>query len=131
MRLLMSFWPLVAVWLLVAAPTEPVEKAVTSLKQNNLTEFCKDFAPTVTLKMPGKDDNVAKIQATTLVTNLFTRNGIMGVKVLHKIDSSADYRFVVLWLTCKDGSYRMSITMRGAAGSLAITDLSIEEERLN
>lgn len=116
-------------WCLNQPKTDPVEKTATLLKQGNLTELVKTFAPSVELTVL-KDENVySREQAEVILTKFFTNNAPVSAKVIHRVDSNPDLRFAVAILSCKTGNFRTSFSLRASNGAYQLTELRIEEEK--
>ena len=99
------------------------------IKQANITELEKQFAPTIDVTILKEENVYSKIQASVVLTKFFTQNKPKSVKVLHKVNTNNTYRFGVLILTTDKGLYRVSFTLNGTNGTSQIIDLRIEAEK--
>lgn len=109
---------------------DPVEKTLFLLKQSSWVELCKVFATSVDLGILEDSNNYTKEQATAKANAFFAKNGPFAVKLIHRVDSNPDYKFAVFVLTGKTGSYRTSCSVRADNGSLQISELHIEMEKI-
>lgn len=108
---------------------DPVEKTVTLLKQNSIKELVKTFAPNIELTVLTEEGVYSKEQAETILTNFFTKNPIVAIKIIHRVDSNPQYMFAVCSLTTRSGNFRTSFTFRSSNGSFVVSELRIEEEK--
>ena len=115
--------------LLLQVKPDPVERTVGLLRQNNLQELNKSIAPGIELTLLNEGNIYSKEQAQVIVDNFFTRNPVVAVKLIHKVDSNPAYQFGVMLITCKSGSYRVAVSLRDNNGTYFIDELRIEEEK--
>jgi hypothetical protein len=109
--------------------TDPVERTAMLLKQANLAELAKTFAPSMELTVL-KDENVySREQAEVILNSFFSKNAAVSIKIIHRVDSNPDLRFAVAILTCKTGNFRTSFSLRNNNGVYQVNELRIEEER--
>lgn len=110
-------------------PTDPVEKTVNLLKQNNWAELYKTFAPSIDLAVLDQSDIYAKDQAEVILNTFLSKNQPFTVKLIHHVDSNADLKFVVVMLSSKNGNFRTSISLHNNNGTFQINELHIETEK--
>lgn len=113
----------------VAVAQNPIDKIAELVKQSDIAELEKYFAPNVDITILKEENVYSKTQASIVLNKFFTQNKPKAVKVLHKVNTNNAYRFGVLLLTTDKGIYRVSFTLNGANGAMQIIDLRIEAEK--
>jgi hypothetical protein len=109
---------------------DPVDRMMLLLRQSNWTELYKTFAPSVDLTILDENNVYDKDQAEVIVNTFFVKNQPFSVKLIHRVDSNPDYRFVVVVLSSKNGNYRTSFSIRNNNGTFQINELRIETEKI-
>ena len=109
--------------------TGTIEKIAELIKQGNVHELAKLFAPSVDIGILEDANVYSKTQAEIVLQKFFTNNKPTAVKILHRINSNSNYNFGVLILTTEKGRYRVSFTLKGAEGAMTIIELRIETEK--
>jgi len=107
----------------------PIDKIAELIKQGNVHELAKLFAPSVDIGILEDANVYSKTQAEIVLQKFFTNNRPTAVKILHRINSNSNYNFGVLILTTDKGKYRVSFTLKGAEGAMTIIELRIETEK--
>ena len=128
----LNYLPLLVILYLLPASAmaqSPIDKIAELIKQSNITELEKYFAPSVDITILKEENVYSKTQAAIVLNKFFTQNKPKGVKVLHKVTTNNAYRFGVLILTTDKGLYRVSFTLNGTNGAMQIIDLRIEAEK--
>ncbi len=69
-------------------------------------------------------------QAEPILDKFFDENKPKSVKILHKINSNANYRLGVLIMNTNKGVFRISFTLKQTGGNLVIIELRIEKDRV-
>jgi len=110
-------------------PVDPVDRTIALLKQSNWNELYKTFASNVDLNVLGEADMYAKDQASVILTNFFNKNQPFTVKLIHQVNSNADLKYAVITLSCKNGNYRTSFSLRNNNGTFQVNELHIEAEK--
>jgi hypothetical protein len=108
---------------------DPIERTIGFLRQNNLTELYKTFADNVDLTIKDGNNVYPKDQAQNILSSFLSKNTIVAVKLIHKVDSNPDYRYGVVLLSTKGGNYRTAFSLRNNGGNFQLTELRIEEEK--
>jgi hypothetical protein len=110
---------------------DPIERTIGLLKQGNLTELYKTFAPSVDLSVPGSQDTYPKEKAQAVLNGFFAKNQPVSVKLVHKVNSNPDLLYAVIILSTKGGNYRVSFSVKNNKSIYQLTELSIDEEKGN
>src|ERR1700679_2466032 len=83
---------------------DPIDKVAELIRQGNIHELSKLFAPNVEVTIPG-DDTITNAQAESILDKFFNQNKPKSVKILHKINSNANYRLGVLIMDTNKGAF--------------------------
>ena len=110
---------------------DPTDGIADLIRQGNITELSKLFAPNVEVSIPGNENMYSKVQAGLIIDKFFHQNKPKSVKVLHKVNSNPNYRFVVLVVNTDNGNYRISCTLKDTDGSFMLIEMRIEAEKVN
>lgn len=108
---------------------DPVDHTIALLKQSSWAELYKTFATNVDLNVLGEADVYGKDQASVILSNFFTKNQPFTVKLIHQVTSNADLKYAVVTLSCKNGNYRTSFSLRNNNGAFQVNELHIEAEK--
>ena len=112
------------------SPGDPIDKVAELIRQGNIHELSKLFAPNIEVSIIGDENVYSKDQAELILDKFFSQNKPKAVKVLHKINSNPNYRFGVLIVNTDKGPYRVAYTLKGTGGDLMIIELRIESEKV-
>jgi hypothetical protein len=112
------------------APADPIDNVANLLKQGNTKELAKLFAPSIEISLMDDENIYSQAQATLILDKFFSRNKPKSIKLLHKVNSSANYRFGVFILTTDNGLYRVAFTLKGSDEKMNIIELRIENEKV-
>jgi hypothetical protein len=112
------------------APADPIDNVANLLKQGNTKELAKLFAPSIEISLMDDENIYSQAQATLILDKFFSRNKPKSIKLLHKVNSSANYRFGVFILTTDSGLYRVAFTLKGSDEKMNIIELRIENEKV-
>jgi len=108
---------------------DPVEKTAALIKQNNIKELVKTFAPSIEMTVLTEEGVYSREQAETILNNFFAKNPTISIKIIHRVDSNPDLRFAVCTLITKNGNFRTSVSLRNSGGNFVVSELHIEEEK--
>lgn len=128
----LSYLPLVFILCLVSVfAADPIDKVADFIRQGNVPELSKMFAPNVEMTILGEENVYSKDQSEVILEKFFNQNKPLAVKILHKVNSNPNYLFGVLNLTTDKGTFRVSYTLKDTNGSQRLIELRIETEKLN
>ena len=111
-------------------PADPIDNVASLLKQGDTKELAKLFAPSIEVSLMDDEDIYSQAQATQILDKFFSRDKPKGIKLWHKVNSSANYRFGVFILTTDNGLYRVAFTLKGSDEKMNIIELRIENEKV-
>lgn len=106
---------------------DPIDRVAELIRQGNIHELAKLFAANVEVTIPG-GETVSNPQAELILDKFFNENKPKSVKVLHKINSNANYRLGVLIMNTNKGAFRVAFTLKQNGGSSIIIEFRIEPE---
>jgi hypothetical protein len=129
MKLLYVLLLILPLSFIFAESTDLIDKTAELIKQGNVRELAGSFSPSVELTILDEENTYSDKQAEAALTNFFKHNQPISVKVFHRIDSNAKYRFAVLLLTTSNGVYRTSFSLRNVKGRFELNELRIETEK--
>jgi hypothetical protein len=113
----------------LAAKADSIDNIAGFVKQGNTQAIGKLFAASVEFTISGQESLYSDTQATLVLNKFFNDNKPKSVKILHRVNSSSNYLFGVMFLTTDNGIYRISVTLSGSAGDMKIIELRIEAEK--
>lgn len=124
------YLPLLALLMLFnPTATDQIDKVAELLGKGNAPELAKMFAANIDVKVGTEEDTYSKAQAQIIIEKFFAQNKPSGVKILHRVNSSANYRFAVVLLNTDKGPYRVAFNLKGDAGSMQLIELRIEPDK--
>jgi len=109
---------------------DPISKVAGIIRQGNMHELAALLAESAEVSIPGNENTYAKTGAETVLTNFFSKNKPVSVKILHKVNSNPYYRFGVLLVNTANGVYRIAVTLKEINGTLQLIELRIEPEKV-
>jgi hypothetical protein len=112
-----------------AIQSDPIDKIAGLIRTGNVHELSKSFSSSVELTILDDDNTYSRSQAELKVTNFFKQNPVKTVSILHRVNSSADYRFGVLIATTPANTYRISVSLKKSGAEFMINELRIEPEK--
>ena len=127
----LHYLPLFVVLYLLPAVVvgEPIDRVAELIRQGNIHGLSKLFATNVEVTIPG-NEAVSNVQAELILDKFFNQNKTKSVKILHKINSNANYRLGVLIMNTNKGVFRVAFTLKQTGGNLMIIEFRIEPEKV-
>lgn len=98
-------------------------------KTSNVKEISKYFSSSIELSILDKEEVYSAHQAELILKDFFAKHPPIGVKVIHRVVSNANYKFGVVILNTSKGNFRVSFELKNAAGGFNITQIRIEENK--
>jgi hypothetical protein len=93
------------------AQTANIDGVIGALRSGNTAEMSKYFDDNVELTLPDKSDNYSKAQATLILKDFFSNNGVKGFDVKHKGDQGGG-QFCIGTLQTQTGNFRTTVFMK-------------------
>src|SRR5690348_8519673 len=78
---------------------DPIDNVANLIKQGNTKELSKLFASSIEIAIMDNENIYSQTQATLILDRFFSKNKPKTIKLLHKVNSSVNYRFGVFILT--------------------------------
>src|SRR5690606_24514279 len=110
----------------VAPAQETVDDISIYFRNGNTKGLARSFANTVSLSISGDESVYSKVQAEIVLRDFFSKHDPSGVKILHKLDSSSNHRYVVFNLSTARGVFKVSLVMKNTEGRFLITEIRID-----
>jgi len=122
---------LILLYLLPGVQTaDPINSVADLIKQGNIHELSKLFAPNVEVTLMENDNVYSKAQTELILDKFFNQNKPKAVKILHKINSNPNYKFGVLIVNTGKDTFRVAFTLKETDGSLKLIEVRIETEKV-
>ena len=127
----LHYVPLFLLMYLVPAVSlaDPIDKVAELMRQGNIHELSKLFAANVEITILG-GETVSNAQAQLILGKFFDENKPKSVKILHKINSNANYRLGVLIMNTNKDAFRISFTLKQTGENLTIIEFRIEKAKV-
>jgi hypothetical protein len=109
---------------------DQIDKVAELLGKGNTHELAKLFAPNVEISIGDEENTYSKTQAEIILDKFFTQNKPNGSKVLHKVNSNANYHFGVAIINTDKGPYRIAYNLKGEGAAMQLIELRIEVEKV-
>lgn len=107
-----------------------IDNVASLIRQGKTHELSKLFAPSVDMTIMDEEYVYSQVQAEIILDKFFHQNKLETVTILHKIDSSPNYRFGVLLITTAKGIFRVTFTLKDEGGNLSIIEFRIETDKV-
>jgi hypothetical protein len=114
------------VFTVIAPVVDPIDQVTALIRQDNIHAVSAFFAENVEVAVLDEENIYSKVQAELILDKFFTQNKPTSVKILHKVDSSPNYRYAALLINTHQGSYRAEFTLKGSGGNLALIQFRIQ-----
>ena len=106
-----------------------IDSLSVQFKGGNSKEIATHFSPSIDLIIIDEEDVYSKAQAEQIVRSFFTKYTPVKSAVIHRLNTNPNYRYGALSLATKNGTFRVSITMKKTGNAFLITELRIEAEK--
>jgi hypothetical protein len=128
MQKILTLTSLFAVLLLSSFKTfDGIDEVIYSLRTGNVSELSKYIDDNVDITLPDKSDNFSKAQATVILRDFFTSNGVKSFEVKHKGDN-AGAQFCIGTLNTNAGSYRTTVFMKTKGGRQVLKEIRFQAQ---
>lgn len=98
-------------------------------KLGNSKEIAVNFSSSVDLIIIDEEDVYSKAQAEQILRSFFSKYPPNKSIVIHRLNNNPNYRYGALSLATKNGTFRISITMKKTSNTFFITELRIEADK--
>ncbi|MES2456689.1 MAG: DUF4783 domain-containing protein [Bacteroidota bacterium] len=106
-----------------------IDNLSAHFKAGNSKEIAANFSPSVDLIIIDEEDVYSKAQAEQILRSFFSKYPPVKSSVIHRLNTNPNYRYGAVSLATKNGTFRVSVTMKKTGNSFFITELRIETEK--
>ena len=112
-----------------SAQADIIDDLSSQFKASNSKDIAANFSPTVDLIIIDEEDVYSKAQAEQILRSFFTKYVPVKSTIIHRLNTNPNFRYGALSLVTKNGSFRVSITLKKNGNAFFITELKIETEK--
>lgn len=98
-------------------------------KESNSKDLAGHFSSLIEMSIMSEENEYSKAQAELILRDFFLKNKPASVKVIHRLSSSANYRFAVLSFQTTNDNYRISISLALEGDRFLIKVIRIEYDK--
>jgi hypothetical protein len=91
--------------------TSSIDDVIGALRAGDTGELSKYFDDNLALTLPDKSDSYSKAQATLILKDFFSNNGVKGFDVKHKGEQGGG-QFCIGTLQTQAGNFRTTVFMK-------------------
>jgi hypothetical protein len=113
----------------IAFQGDVIDGLSAHFKTGNSKEIAASFSQSVDLIIIDEEDVYSKAQAEQILRSFFSKYPPVKSAVIHRLNTNPNYRYGALSLVTKNGTFRVSITMKKTGSAFFITELRIETEK--
>jgi hypothetical protein len=99
-----------------------IDNVINALRNGDAGELAKYLDENIELTLPEKSDNYSKAQASLILKDFFTTNGVKNFDVKHKGEQSGG-QFCIGTLQTKAGNYRTTVFMKLKSGKQVVREI--------
>jgi hypothetical protein len=112
-----------------ASQGDIIDDLSTQFRAGNSKDIAANFSSSVDLIIIDEEDVYSKAQAEQILRSFFTKYIPVKSTVIHRLNTNPSFRYGALSLATKNGSFRVSITLKKNGNAFFITELKIETEK--
>lgn len=98
-------------------------------KTSNSRELSGYFSPLLEMNILTEENEYSKAQAELILRDFFSKHKPASVKILHRLNSSSNFRFGVLSFQTDKDRFRISISMTNEGEKFLIKVIRIEYDK--
>ena len=98
-------------------------------KDSNSKEIAGYFESIIELEILSEEGEYSKAQAELILRDFFSKHSPVSVKIIHRLSSSSNYKFVVLSVQSKLDKLRVSISLAKNGNKFLIKTIKIENDK--
>lgn len=115
-------------------PAEIQQKDVIDIisgyfKTSDSDELSEYFSPLLEMNILSEENEYSKAQAELILRDFFSKHKPASVKILHRLNSSSNFRFGVLSFQTDKDKFRISISMTNEGEKFLIKVIRIEYDK--
>ena len=122
-KLLLLFVSFIA--LCAFRPLSGLDDVITALRTGSAPELSRYIDDNVEIALPDKSDRYSRAQATTVLQDFFSNNGVKGFELKHKGDNGGS-QFAIGTLQTRTGSYRTTVYMTTKNGRQLVREIRFQ-----
>lgn len=108
------------------ASNDVIDDIASSIKSGNTKELSKYFSSTVNMTLMSDEGTYSRVQAEIILRDFFSKNTPTNVKVVHRLDSNPNFRYVVLTLETARETFRVSYKLTNNDNTFQVTEFRVE-----
>lgn len=126
MKTILSFFLVSTIVMLSSfAQSSNIDEVIGALRSGNSTEMSKYFDDNLELTLPDKSDSYSKAQATLILKDFFSNNGVKGFELKHKVDQPGG-QFCIGTLQTQTGNFRTTVFMKLKTGKELVKEIRFQ-----
>jgi hypothetical protein len=106
-------------------PASGFDDVINALRTGNATELARYVDNNIELSMPSKTDNYSRQQATIILQDFFSNNGVKTFEVKHKGENGGN-QFCIGTLQTRSGAYRTTFFMTEKNGKQLVKEIRFQ-----
>ncbi len=111
------------------AKADVIEDIAVYMKNGDVKSLSNYFASTVELIILNQEEIYSNVQAGIILKDFFQKNPAKSYKIVHKVNSNANYKFGVILLSTSKNVFRVSYELKASSGKFLIAQIRIEENK--
>lgn len=111
------------------AKADIIEEIAAYMKNGDVKSLSNYFASTVELNILNQEEIYSNIQAGIILKDFFQKNPPKSYRIIHKVNSNANYKFGVILLNTSKNVFRVSYELKANSGKFLIAQIRIEENK--
>lgn len=109
--------------------SDPFDAIAGFLKESDSRNIAAFFAPIIEMNILSEENEYSKAQAELILRDFLLKNKPTSLKILHRLNSSPNYRFAVFSVHSLENKYRISFSMAKDGDSFYIKVIRIEYDK--
>lgn len=98
-------------------------------KTSNSREISEHFSSLIEMNILSEENEYSKAQAELILRDFFSRNRPTSVKIIHRLNSSSNFKFAVLSYQTEKEKFRISISLMSDGEKFLIKLIRIEYDK--
>ncbi|GAA4322057.1 DUF4783 domain-containing protein [Flaviaesturariibacter amylovorans] len=102
-----------------------LDDVISALRGGSASELSRFIDDNVEIALPDKSDRYSRAQATMVLQDFFSSNGVKGFELKHKGDNGGN-QFVIGTLQTRSGAYRTTVYMSARNGKQLVREIRFQ-----
>lgn len=103
-----------------------LDDVISALRSGNATELARYIGDNVEISLPDKSDRYSRAQATMVLQDFFSNNGVKSFELKHKGDNGGD-QFCIGTLVTRTGSFRTTVYLSSRNGQQLVREIRFQQ----